>query len=216
MNAITFPNQTEFERFKTLTVSVIDPPSEAEARTHLTSIRLAGKRLDGDVKALKAPYQAAIKDIDTAAKPWKDLLAERDQALTRELLAYGQRVRIAAELANKKILEKYESKVDRATVKAIEKGTPIPIILPPQTVSAPPNSIETEGAKQTIVKRKNWRIPGGDKDAFEYSRNSSLTKNIPDEFFVLDTGRIGKIVRAGGSVPGIEVFEEESISVRAI
>jgi hypothetical protein len=44
--------------------------------------------------------------------------------------------------------------------------------------------------------------------------STGFDMNIPLEYFVLDTARIGKIIRAGGTIPGIEVYEEESLSVR--
>jgi len=213
--AIAIPNIPQLEKLKTLQVTIVSPDTELLARTYLTDVRAAGKRLDADIKILKAPYQSAIKDIDAVAKPWKDLLAARDQELERAILAYGREVRAAVEAANIKAMAKYEQKVEKAETKAIEQGKPIPVVLPPQLVSAPQKTVEAEGAKQTTIKRKVWRIPGGDHLAFEYTRASSLTKDIPDEFFILDTGRIGKVVRAGGSIPGILVVEEESLSIRA-
>jgi hypothetical protein len=80
--------------------------------------------------------------------------------------------------------------------------------------SAPQKTEHVDGGKLTTVKRKAWRIPGSPvTDGL--SRAGTGGQDIPDEYFVLDTARIGKIVRAGGTVPGIEVFEEESLSVRA-
>ncbi len=36
---------------------------------------------------------------------------------------------------------------------------------------------------------------------------------VPDEFKMIDSGKVTKLVKAGGSIPGIRVFEEESIRV---
>ena len=215
MSAVTIPHVAEIENLKNLRVQIVNQESELLARNYLTEIRLASKRLKSDVDMLKCPHKDAILAIDTAAKPWKDLLAARDQELERAILAYRREVRAAVEAANLKAMAKYEQKVEKAETKAIEQGKPIPVVLPPQLVSAPQKTVEAEGAKQTTIKRKVWRIPGGDRLAFEYTRASSLTKDIPDEFFILDTGRIGKVVRAGGSIPGILVVEEESLSIRA-
>jgi hypothetical protein len=211
---VTFPIQRELEQFKTLTIVVMSPETELEARTHLSLMRSAGKRLEADIKALKAPHQAAVKEIDEAARPWKNLLAERDTSLEQALLKYGQQVRVAAEAANRKILEKYENKVALTEAKAIAQGKPIPVVLPPLTVNAPPNSVGVAGSQQTIVRRKAWRITGTNNPD-ELTRASFASKSVPDEYFTLDTARIGKVVRAGGSIPGVEIFEEESIAVRA-
>ena len=214
MNAITIPNLGQLEKFKTLAISVTSPESEATARLYLNDVRTAGRRLDLDIRTLKRPHQDSIKAIDEAARPWRTVLAERDQALERALLDYGRMVRLAAEEANRKILEKYEKKVDRVEAKAILENKPMPVVLPPQMVATPLKSVEADGAKQTIVKRKAWRIPGTE-DPDKLTRDSFPSRLIPNEYFILDTARIGKVVRAGGSVPGVEIFEEESIAVKA-
>lgn len=219
MNAITIPNAAQVEKFKTLQIVVNSPETETQARSYLTDVRLAGKRLDQDVKALKRPHQDAIKDIDEAARPLKTILAERDQSLERALLDYSRQVRLAVEEANRKAMEKYEKKVDKVEAKAIMENKPMPIVLPPQLASAPQKSVEADGAKQTVVKRKAWRLdnPLRNYDPSQLTAASAMQEAsaIPLEYFILDTARIGKVVRAGGSIPGIEVYEEESISVRA-
>ena len=224
--AIMFPSQIEVDKLKNIVITIVSPETELEAREYLTRVRLASKNLEKDIKAMKAPYQTAIKDIDDAAKPWKSSLAERDQALERALLDYGRKVREAAEKANVKIMDKYEDKVAHTEAKAIAAGKPIPLVLPPQLVSTPQKSVNVEGVKQTIVKRKAWRMkPGGFnaemnlKQLFEMAGKTGLNEWWPDnipgpEHFFLDTAQIGKVVRAGGTIPGIEVFEEESIAVR--
>jgi len=218
MNAVAIPNIGQLEKFKTLQIIVTSPETEVQARSYLTDVRTAGKRLDADIKVLKRPYQDAIKDIDEAARPWKTILAERDQSLEQALLAYGRKVREAAEKANVKILEKYEGKVANTEAKAIAAGKPIPVVLPPQLVSAPQKSVDVEGVKQTIVKRKAWRLASVgiylDLAHLDMQMNTQQGLNIPAEYFILDTARIGKVVRAGGTIPGIEVYEEESIAVR--
>ena len=215
--AITLPHLSQLEKVRTLTVSIISPETEAQARLYLTDVRLAGKQLDQDVKALKRPHKDAIDAIDEAVRPWKTLIAERDQALQRALLAYQRHVTLAAEQANAKILERYEKKVDRLEAKAIMENKPMPLVLPPQMVSAPTKTVETEGAKQTVVRRKAWRLAGGSvRNPEELTADEAHAYHIPLSFFKLDTGRIGKVVRAGGTVPGIEVYDEESIAVKAL
>jgi hypothetical protein len=218
MSVVTIPNLGQLEKIKTLLIVVASPETELTARAHLTEVRLAGKQLDKDIKMMKAPHQAEIKRIDDMVKEWKSMLAERDQALERALLDYGRKVRQAADEANRKAMERYEVKVEKVEAKAIAQGKPIPVVLPPQMVSAPPKSVETEGAKQTVVKRKAWRIPsacGVMPDDCTMEINLDRQIGIPASYFILDTARIGKVVRAGGSIPGIEVFEEESLSIRA-
>ncbi len=220
MNAIAFPNEDDLRKFEKLSIVVTSPETELQARNYLTDVRLAGKRLDQDIKVLKRPHQDAVKAIDDAARPWKTMLTERDQKLEQALLAYGRQVRLAAEEAQRKLNEKYEKKVEKQEAKAVAEGRPMPIVLPPPIVATPPKSVGLDGAKQTTVKRKAWRLPAsgafhGEPDTLDAQTNESFKLGIPAQYFILDTARIGKVVRAGGTIPGIEVYEEESIAVRA-
>ena len=213
MNAITFPSQPAIEKFRDMQIAITSPESELMARNHLTDVRLSLKRLTADIKALKEPHQAFIKSIDEAAAPWKSLLAERDQDLEKALLAYGRKVREAAELAQRKLMEQYEKKVERVEAKAIAQNKPIPVVLPPPIIATPPKSVTTDQGKQTVVVRKAWRVAGVDEPD-KLTRADFASREVPNEYFLLDTARIGKVIRAGGSIPGIETFTEESIAVR--
>lgn len=205
-------------QFESLKVHVDSPDSELSARNYLQDVRKAAKQLDKDVKALKAPLKTAIDDIDAAVKPWKTMLAERDAALEQALLLYGRKVREAAEAAQRKLMEQYEKKVAKVEAKAEATGKPMPVVLPPPIIAAPPKSVTLEQGTQTTVKRKAWRISTKagllTADLLTASDNAVLAIGIPLEYFILDTARIGKIVRAGGTIPGVEVYEEESIAVR--
>jgi hypothetical protein len=205
--------------FESLQVRVDSPDSELAARNYLQDVRKTVKQLDKDVKALKAPIKQAIDDIDAAVKPWRNLLDKRDAELESALLVYGRKVREAAEIAQRKLMEKYEQKVAKVEAKAEAQGKPMPVVLPPPIIAAPPKSVQLEAGSQTTVKRKAWRLnpmTAGimTPDTLTASDNAVMALGIPLEYFVLDTARIGKIVRAGGSIPGIDVYEEESIAVR--
>lgn len=213
--AITFPSVTHIEAIAKLTVSVTSPESKADAETHLGRIRLATKNLKADVAAAKKPYKDAIDLIDQAAKPWASRLSEQDQAFERAILAYNTKVRLAVAAANAKTLERYEAKVERKESDAIAHNKPLPLILPPALKAEPAKTDTVEGAKITTMTRKAWRIPGTSEKPENLSRASAFVKDVPDEYFLLDTARIGKVVRAGGTIPGIEVFTEESLSVRS-
>jgi len=207
------------KQFESLQVRVESPESELSARNYLQDVRKAAKQLDKDVRAMKAPLKTAIDEIDAAVKPWKALLAERDAALEQALLLYGRKVREAAEIAQRKLMEKYEQKVAKVEAKAEAQGKPMPIVLPPPIVATPPKSVQLDAGTQTTVKRKAWRLrlsgaEVADPSVVTAKTSCDFNTGIPLEYFVLDTARIGKIVRAGGTVPGIEVYEEESLSVR--
>lgn len=218
--SVAIPRTQEIEKFKTLTISVVSPESEAQARRYLTDVRLATKQLKTDIELLKKPHLEYIKSIETAAAPWKTILAERDQAIEKAIVDYNRKVRLEIDERNRKEALKYEKKVERVETKAVAEGKPMPLVLPPAQFAPPPKTVDMEGAKQTTVKRKDWKLPVMFQTLVETPEKLSadtaqgLKSPIPLEFFLLDTSRIGKVVRAGGSIPGIEVFEVESIAVK--
>lgn len=204
-----------------MTISVVSPETELKAREYLASVRKELKAFKASVVEIKKPFKKEIDDIDAASKPWIEQLQKKDQETEQAILAYLRRVREETEKANAKALEKFEKKVDKAAVKSIETGKPMPLVIPPALAAAPPKTVAIEGAKQTVVKRKAWRLRLSGSEVPDPSEvtaklSEDFKTGIPLEYFVLDTARIGKVVRAGGSIPGIEVYEEESLSQRAV
>jgi len=203
-------------------VSVVSPETELQAREYLASIRKELKAFKASVVEVKKPFKKEIDEIDAASKPWIEKLQQRDQETEQAILAYLRKVREETEKQNQKALEKYEKKVANVEAKAIANNKPVPIIIPPALASAPAKTVEIEGAKQTIVKRKAWRLSNRAVNAKLQPETMTALDNqvfeccIPMEFFCLDTGKIGKVVRAGGVIPGIEIYEEESLSQRAL
>ena len=202
-------------------VAVVSPETELQAREYLASIRKELKAFKTSVVEVKKPFKKEIDEIDAASKPWIEKLQQKDQETEQAILAYLRKVREETEKQNQKALEKYEKKVATVEAKAIANNKPMPIIIPPALASAPAKTVEIEGAKQTVVKRKAWRMrlagsEVADPSALTAKVSEEFKTGIPLEYFTLDTARIGKIVRAGGSIPGIEVYEEESLSQRAV
>lgn len=214
------------EKLTGLQISVTSPETELKAREYLANVRKAVKELKASVAELKKPFKKEIDDLDALSKPLLTKLQLRDEETERAILAYLRKVREETEKANAKALEKFEKKADKAAVKAIETGKPMPLIIPPALQTAPPKTVELEGARQTVVRHKKWRLETThdadgvpmhvEPDTLTYRDAQIYQWQIPAEYFILDTARIGKVIRAGGQVPGIIVYEEESLSQRAI
>ena len=209
------------EKLAGLTIAIVSPETEVKAREYLASVRKAVKDLKSSVVELKKPFKQEIDEIDKLSKPLLEKLQQRDQETEQAILVYLRKVREETEKANQKALEKYEKKVATVEAKAIANNKPIPLVLPPAMASAPAKTVEIEGAKQTVVKRKAWRmrIAGSevaDPSVVTAKLSDEFKTGIPLEYFILDTARIGKVVRAGGTIPGIEVYEEESLSQRCV
>lgn len=220
---VTVPQLKQLEQIRGVVVRVNSPETKIAAQEFLGKIRSAAKQLAKDIKELKAPFQAAIKQVDAATKEWKDLLERRDAEVIQSILAYNQKVEAEIQAANRKAIEKFEKKVEKSEERAIAQGKPLPFVAPPQLHTSVQKTEAVGETKQTVVKRKAWRIqkqdalrPGmiDDPGLLDARWASESGIEIPLEYFILDTTRIGKVVRAGGTIPGIEVYEEESIAVR--
>lgn len=212
---------TTIQSLTSMTISVVSPETELAAREYLASVRKELRAFKASVLEIKRPFKKEIDDIDKASKPWIAKLEEKDSETERAILSYLRKVREETEKANAKKLEQYEKKVANAEAKAIANDKPMPVVIPPSLAAAPAKTVALEGAKQTIVKRKAWRIRIAGSEVADPSTltakvSEEFKTGIPIDFFTLDTARIGKIIRAGGTVPGIEVYEEESLSQRAV
>lgn len=206
-------------------VSVVSPETELQAREYLASIRKELKAFKASVVEVKKPFKKEIDEIDAASKPWIEKLTQKDQETEQAILAYLRKVREETEKQNQKALEKYEKKVATVEAKAIANGKPMPIVMPPSLASAPAKTVQLDGVRQTVVKRKAWRVKRADMLSADILADLSKLDarfaaeqglDIPLEFFCLDTVKIGKIIRDGGRISGIEVYEEESLSQRAV
>lgn len=214
------------EQLTGMQIRVVSPETELKAREYLASVRKGVKELKATVVELKKPFKAEIDEIDKLSKPLLEKLQQRDQETEQAILAYLRKVREETEKRNQKELEKYEKKVTLAEAKAVAQNKPMPLVLPPSMVAAPPKTVDLDGAKQTVVKHKKWKLEtvldaDGVPMSIDPEKLSALdAKNydfkIPLEYFVLDTAKIGKVVRAGGQVPGILVYEEESLAQRTL
>ncbi len=209
------------QRLISMTVSIVSPETELKAREYLASIRKELKAFKASIVEIKKPFKQELDSIDAASKPWIEKLQQKDEETERALLAYLRKVKEETEKQNAKLMEKFENKVDKAAAKSIETGKPMPLIIPPAMAAAPAKTVAIEGAKQTVVKHKKWRVSVGGVPLADPGMLSAATAQkygleIPAEYFILDTAKIGKVVRAGGTIPGIEVYEEESLAQRAI
>jgi hypothetical protein len=161
-------------------------------------VRFRKKRKDVDeqfdvpIKGLKAEVKQLQDQRDKLTAP----LSQAEARLSSEILAYRQKQQAAAAAAQAKLNAQHERKIE----KAIEKGKDVADIAPPVQVAAPAKSVQTDAGGVTARKVKKHRIV-----------DESL---IPDTYWIVDEAKVGKAVRAGIEVPGVQVWDEETLSVR--
>lgn len=220
MNTLTIPNVRQLEQVAALSIAVISEDTKQQAQQYLLQISQSERQLEKDVKALKQPFKDEIAKIDAAAKPWLTTLATRSQSLTAAILAYNTKLRNQVAAANVKIVQRYEDKVAKVEAKAVALDVPTPIVLPPKLQTEPPKTAKLDDGTITTVKVTKWRLKadygvGNYPDLDKVTADQAADLGIPLCHFLLDTVGIGKIIKAGGTIAGIEKYVEETLSVRS-
>ena len=167
-----------------------------EASEWLAKFRKKRKEIEEQfevpIKGLKGEVKQLQEQRDKLTAP----LSMAENKLSVEILGYRQAQQRRAAEVQAKLNAQHERKVE----KAIEKGKDISEIAPPVQVAAPAKSIQTEAGGVTARKVKKFKVA-----------DEGL---VPDQYWMLDEAKIGKAVRAGIEVPGVTVWEEETLSVR--
>lgn len=166
--------------------------------------------------ALRTEVQARLTAYDqkVEAKRLEDqrlanLEAERvriqEQQKTEKARADAEAARESGDLLG---ALKFDAKADKAELKAMT-ATPVVIAAAPKTVTF------DDGTSVTNRKGKDWVYENGAAKGEKRHRDDPRFRDvIPDEYWLLDESKIGAIVRSGGKVPGVRVFETRGIVAR--
>ncbi len=150
----------------------------------------------------KADYLKPIKaHVDAVSAAFASITSPLDEADTitrtkvKDYRAAVEARRVEAEAINRQ-------KADLAQREAAFSGTgETTVDTTPVPVPIPINHVRTDLGSAGTMKVKKWELV-----------DFAL---VPDEFKALDAGKITRMVKAGGTLPGIKVWEEETIRVTA-
>jgi len=182
------------EKARAFTVKTAE--DEMAAIEQAKGLKDALKDLEAQEDKLIGPAKAWTKQVQAWARPLKDQVNTGIDALKMSVLIWRQNVAKAQAEAAEKARKEREKK-EAAAAKA---GKPAPFI-PPTPVIAPANTTRADGASGTVRKIRKFRII----DAAA----------IPREYMIPDEKKIGGLVRAGlESIPGVEIYEEDSLAIR--
>jgi len=187
---------------------------------------------------LKEPFKKEIKNLDDLNKPMVEKVKAMELESERAILAFDQKERARIQAQNAAKLEKYETRVATKEAEAVANNKPIPLVVPPSLKAEPAKTTVVGETKQTTVVRKTWWLKGHQQPRDQYGlfcgepgkqfKEFTMKENtlrakfdggpelIPEEYFVLDVAKVGSVIRAGGSIPGIDVVAVESLSQRAL
>jgi hypothetical protein len=172
-----------------------DDKALVSAGDDLVLIAKVKKALTEKLNEYAKPIKTHLANIQDVFKPLIDLIAEAETVNKAKVKVYidAQKARAAeAERLNQEALE-------LAQKQAAFSGTgEITVDLTTLEAPAPVKKIDTGSGTIADVKAPNtWVLEDWDL--------------VPKEYKLLDLVRIGKVVRAGGSIPGIKVIANTTI-----
>jgi len=174
---------------------------DAETATNdLSIISNLKKELETKRKEYLKPLQDYQKAINETFKLINEPLLEADKITRDKVLAFKQeqeRLRAAAEEAARLQREADEAarKVREATGEVVPEQTEAPVIIPPEVSTRVHAGLGTSG----VVMNKKWEV-------------ADFTL-VPEKYKEINAMLVGKVIRAGGDIPGIRAWEEPTLRV---
>lgn len=144
------------------------------------------------------PRRAEIDDINAFFRLISDPLAEADKVTQDKVLAYKEKleqIRLKAEEAARLQREADEAahQVKEQTGEVVEKQAEEAVVVPPKVTS----TVHAYLGTSAVIKNRKFEI-----------ENEEL---IPRRYMMPNRILIGKVIRAGGDIPGVRVFIEKGI-----
>lgn len=172
-------------------LEVCDASTAEYAVKILSEIAEAKKTAEGQRKIFTEPLLESKRAIDNFFKRILEPFEQADKLIRAKVLTYrqeeAQRAQVEAAALQKK-REEEAKKTGQAFV-------------PPVVATSPANTLRAENGSATV--RKTW----------DFLVESEA--DVPREFLVVDDRKIRAAIGAGiRSIPGVKIFQKETLSVR--
>jgi len=169
----------------------------APATEDLSLIAKMKKSIEEKRKEYVNPIREHLDAVNTAFKEFLAPLDEADKVTRSKILDFRNeqdRKRREAEAIERE-------KMELAQREAELKGGEITVDLTPvEKPDAVPDKVHTDLGSQGYMKIKKWEIE-------DFAA-------VPDDFKMIDAGKVTKLVKAGiGSIAGIRIWEEETLRI---
>lgn len=166
------------------------------ATDDLSVIARVKKSIEEKRKGFLAPFQNQIAFINDAFKTLAEPILQADKLTRDKILAYqSEQARIAREQEeiNRKRLEAAEAEMK------LKGEITEPVNLVEVTPEAPKHiSTDMGSIGQRMIKK--WEVVD--------------ISQVPDSYKIIDSAKVTKLVKGGGTIPGIRIWEEPIIAVR--
>lgn len=187
---------------KAKAIIVNDDVSAGEATNLLSFIATAKKKLEERRKFFVKPLNDQVKKVNDFFKGYNAPLDKADKTLRGKVLAYRQEVQRKQREEQDRLRILAAKEQERLEKKAEKKGEPVPapIIVP----AAPPQESTIKAAMGSATAKLIWTFDITD------------AAQVPREYLVVDPMKIRAAVKMGTrEIPGVNIYSEEQLSVRA-
>ncbi len=180
---------------------VVKTPEEAKLATNdLSIISNLKKDLEIKRKEFIFPHKVYINSVNDAFKLISEPLLEADKAVRDKVIAYKteqerlrQQTIEAAEA--QRIADAKAKEVREATGELVSEQTEAPVEIPVEVSMRVHGDLGTSG----MVMNKKWEVEDFNQ--------------VPERYKEINSMLVGKVIRAGGDIPGIRVWEKPSLRV---
>ncbi len=184
---------------------IIDEEGAESANELLVFIVNAKRKLEEQRTFLVKPLNNHVKDINTKFKEWVAPLEEADKLVRRNMLGF-QKMQEALRAEAQRLEDEAKKLEDEANAGEFEAADRLEEIEERQQeisdLPVVPRSIK--GTSGSTSLRKTW--------TFEVIDD----KLLPATYLMVDEGAISLAVREGvRDIPGVRIFQQESLAVRA-
>lgn len=159
------------------------------------------KDIETSRKFFVNPYNLFVKKINSLFKDKTDFLDNAEKVIKNKMSAWYLEQERAAEKEQQRIARENEKKMEKFNAK-VEKN-PDKVYTPPVLNEAEvviEKTSKTDTATSTLKKIPKWRLVN--------------IYQVPREYLIINTKKMDAVVKAGVQVPGIEIYQEISLSIR--
>jgi len=168
------------------------------ATNDLSVIAKLKKALEEKRKEYVKPLQEHVQEINDAFKNLVEPILAADSITRQKILGYRQeqeRIRQEQERINRLRMEAARAEMEL-------KGELTESVELVETQPEQPNHYRTDTGTLATMKVRKW-------EEVDFAQ-------VPDEYKMIDAAKVGRVVRAGiSSIPGIRIWEEETLRVTA-
>lgn len=181
------------------TLTIATPEHVVQATTDLSLLSGLKKSIEEVRKGYTGPLNDHLKAVNEAFKALSGPLEQADATTRSKILAYRrEEQRKAAEVEEINRLRMEAARKEAALNDGEIKEAPVVLEVP----QAPATRVSTDVGTLGTMKVRKWEV-------------EDLLK-VPADYMMIDAAKVGRVVRAGiSSIPGIRIYEEETLTVRA-